>query len=102
MVISREYVIVASPFLYIKTGLTRFQQSILVDATGHARITDFGLATIIRNFDCLPRESDNQDHAVRWSAPEILDGGASGKESDVFSFAMVMIEVRHGWVICEL
>ena len=36
----------------------------------------------------------------RWTAPEILNGGVASREGDIFSFAMVMIEVRHGrWTI---
>lgn len=32
---------------------------------------------------------------TQWTAPEILEGqGKSTKESDIFSFAMVMVEVR--------
>jgi hypothetical protein len=39
--------------------------------------------------------SDDQGHIPRWTAPEILNNqGTYSKEADVFSFAMVMIEVR--------
>ena len=105
MVISRGYVVAPCPVLRMScftTISTRIQQSILVDAASHARITDFGLATIAQSVDTMRRNSDDQDPATRWTAPEILDGAISSKESDVFSFAMVMIEVRHEWVICEL
>ena len=38
-----------------------------------------------------------QDHDMQgtktWAAPEILKGGAATKEGDVFTFAMVAIEV---------
>ena len=89
MVILREYVVVPNPV----SSLTRAQPIILVDATGHARITDFGLATVARNFDSA-RSSGDQGHTARWTAPEILNEDAShSKEADVFSFAMVAIEV---------
>ena len=79
---------------YILT-LTHCQPTILVDATGHARITDFGLATVTRSPDFV--WNADQGHAVRWIAPEILNGqGSYSKEADVFSFAMVVIEVRCG------
>ena len=35
---------------------------------------------------------------MRWAAPEILKGNEHSKEADVFSFAMIMIEVRRKWV----
>ena len=78
--------------------LTRVQPNILVDDTDHARITDFGLATVTKNLDSIWSPSENHGHTARWTAPEILnEQGTYSKEADVFSFAMVMIEVR-----CEL
>jgi serine/threonine protein kinase len=66
-----------------------------VDASGHARITDFGLAMVTQDLDSLRSGSDECGDSVRWIAPEILDGrGTYSKEADVFSFAMVAIEVR--------
>ena len=66
------------------------QSSILVDATGHARITDFGLAAIKSTGSCSARHDDG----VRWIAPEIIGGReAHSKEGDIFSFAGVAIEV---------
>ena len=66
------------------------QSNILVDATGHARITDFGLAAI----NSTESGSAKHDNSVRWIAPEIIDGReAHSKEGDIFSFAGVAIEV---------
>jgi len=66
----------------------------MVDASGCARITDFGLAQdygIGRGTGMAPAGT------ARWTAPEILeDKGALSKEADVFSFAMVMVEVSCG------
>ena len=65
-----------------------------MDATGHARITDFGLAVVTRDLDSVRNTSVERDHNVRWIAPEILsDQGTYSKEADVFLFAGVMIEV---------
>ena len=76
--------------------LTRAQPSVLVDNFGHARITDFGLATVTDNPDSVPSGLDDNDHTARWIAPEMLSGQQShSKEADIFSFAMVMIEVRY-------
>jgi len=71
------------------------QPNILVDDSGWARITDFGLAVIPQ--DQAAKRAFLDDQTARWTAPEILhDFGAHNKETDVFSFAMVMIEVRSG------
>ena len=91
MAISKGYVIVLSLVLY--PVLMRRQSNVLVDDAGRARITDFGLAPVTRSLDFV-RNAD-EDHGVQWTAPEILNGrGTYSKEADVFSFAMVTIEVR--------
>ena len=70
---------------------------VLVDDTGCARIADFGLATVTQNLDSIRSASRQHGHTPRWTAPEILkEEGVHSKESDIFSFAMVMIEVRRG------
>ena len=77
------------------TLLTPRQSNILVDATGRARITDFGLAMVTQNPDSIQNGEVADGQSVRWVAPEILDDrGTFSKEADVFSFAMVTIEVR--------
>ena len=78
--------------------LTPWQCNILVDNYGHARISDFGNAMVERNSDSLWSGSGPNGHAPRWSAPEVLKEFAYSKESDIFSFAMVMVEVRHKWL----
>ena len=71
------------------------QSNILVDASGNARITDFGLVMVTQDLDSLRGGSDECRDGARWIAPEILESrGAYSKEADVFSFAMVVIEVR--------
>ena len=66
-----------------------------MDITGRARITDCGLAVVTRNFDSIRNAPDEHEHSTRWIAPEILaKQGTFSKEADIFSFAMVMIEVR--------
>jgi len=64
-----------------------------VDATGHARITDFSLATIgpVPN---SPTGTPDDHGYTRWTAPEILwYGSPVTKQSDIFAFGMVIIEV---------
>ena len=74
--------------------LTPDQSNILVDTTGHAMITDCGLAVVTQSLDSIQSVPDERGDSTRWMAPEILaNRGAFSKEADVFSFAMVMIEV---------
>lgn len=93
MRILKEYANILDRFT---TGvLTPNQPNILVDTTGRARITNCGLATVTQNLDSIRSAPDEHGYSTRWIAPEILDNrGRFGEESDVFSFAMVMIEVR--------
>ena len=52
---------------------------------------------VTENLDSMQGTSTGNEHDVRWIAPEILDGrGIYSREGDVFSFAMVTIEVRCG------
>ena len=65
-----------------------------MDATGNARITDFGLAVVTQNLESVRKAADECEDSVRWIAPEILEGrGTYSKETDIFSFAMLTIEV---------
>ena len=66
----------------------------MVDGSGNPRITDFGLATIARSPYSPGSTSDEDGYTARWCAPELLAGGQSAcKESDIFSFGMIIIEV---------
>ena len=70
------------------------QANMLVDADGNIRIVDFGLATIARDTNSLQTTSDHHGNTPRFTAPEILrDIAAHSKESDIFAFGMVVIEV---------
>ena len=84
------------------TILTYAQPNILMDHSGTARIADFGLAMVTRNLDSMRSASCQRGYTPRWAAPEILGEGTYSKEADIFSFAMVMIEVRHGRsIVCR-
>jgi len=75
--------------------LTPCQSNVIVDVTGRAKVTDFGLAVVTQSLDSTRSTLDELGHNARWVAPEILDGrGLYSKEGDIFSFAMVTIEVR--------
>ena len=73
------------------------QMNILVDIVDnipHARIADFGIAIVTKNPDSIRPATRQDAHTPRWSAPEIFLGQNPTKESDVYSFAMVTIEVH--------
>jgi len=66
----------------------------MVDASDRPRITDFGLA---RNQGAVEQTDATLSGTPRWTAPEVLlQSGSLSKEADVFSFAMVIVEVGRG------
>ena len=72
------------------------QMNILVDVVDnipHARIADFGIAIVTKNMNSIRPPTRQEGHTPRWSAPEILHEQNPSKESDIYSFAMVTIEV---------
>ena len=81
--------------------LTANQVNVLVDGSGHARIADFGLAKVTYNPESVLVTTDQSNNTPRWTAPEVLRGERCTREADIFSFAMVMIEVGRrlsaGW-----
>ena len=83
------------PKVHLATVLTPGQSNILVYHSGCPRIADFGLAMVTQNQDSIRSAQGEHAHTARWTAPEILnEQGIYSKETDVFSFAMVMVEVR--------
>ena len=75
--------------------LTPDQPNIFVDTAGQAMITDCGVAVVTKNLDSIRGAPDEHGDSARWIAPEILaNRGTFSKEADVFSFAMVTVEVR--------
>ena len=77
----------------LTAALMRSQLNILVDDSGCACIADFGLTRVTKNLDSVPSAS-NHNCTPLWTAPEVLIGGTYSKAGDIFSFAMVIIEVR--------
>ena len=66
----------------------------MVSAATRARITDFGLS---RDQEAAEEAGASAGGTARWTAPEILQGREGpSKHADVFSFAMVMVEVGSG------
>lgn len=76
------------------------QPNILFDSAGIPRIGDFGASSI--TFDPVSKNAStpSQAYSLRWAAPEILEAQNDEsrrptKKSDVYAFAMVVVEVRH-------
>jgi serine/threonine protein kinase len=71
--------------------------NILVEVVGsvpHARIMDFGIAIVTKNLNAIRPATHQGGHTPQWSAPEIFHEQNPSKETDMYSFAMVAIEVR--------
>ena len=66
----------------------------VVDNVPHARIVDFGITIVTKNLNSVRPPTLQRANTPRWSAPEILREQNPTKESDIYSLAMVMIEVR--------
>lgn len=77
------------------TDLRNSKANVLIDKNGHARLTDFGLASVVPgNQSVVSLFEDSPVIEVTWAAPEISKGGPVTREGDVFAFAMVAAEVR--------
>ena len=73
--------------------LTHPKANVLIDRDGHARLTDFALTSAVRGGQSVVNlPGDSQTLAT--TAPEISEGGPVTKAGDVFTFAMVVAEVR--------
>ena len=75
--------------------------NILIDQTGHARLADFGLLTIISEAtDLVSSSSLMQGGTIRWMGPELLNPQRFGFEnsrptrhSDCYALGIVVYEV---------
>jgi len=82
------------------------QSNILIDDMGNPRLTDFGFSSITMNDRSVNASTENRRGSTRWRAPELLalstkvvDKGKAKstrptRMSDVYSLAMVVIEVK--------
>lgn len=78
-----------------------WKANILIDKNGHARLTGFELAVITPGNTLTSLLQDPNTNMTTWVAPEILRGGLVTKEGDIFTFAMVAIEVHTRRVSCR-
>jgi len=72
--------------------------NILIGDDGEAKLTDFGLSVFGRTQDAedAPETGGGAQGAYRWKAPECLSGSHPTFASDVYSFAMCIIEAKSG------
>ncbi|KAF9793333.1 kinase-like domain-containing protein, partial [Thelephora terrestris] len=78
--------------------------NILIDDTGHPRLADFGLLTIISDpANLLSSSSNSQGGTVRWMGPELIAPQQFGckksrptKSSDCYALGMVIYETVSG------
>lgn len=70
------------------------QTNVWVNRLGRVRLAEFALAAVDPD-ECLAcGVMEVRENITRWTAPELLGGsGPLTKKADVFSFAMLMIEV---------
>ncbi|CAE6457797.1 unnamed protein product [Rhizoctonia solani] len=71
--------------------------NIVVSKDGIAKITDFGCATMKREFPVAFTATDSFHYSLRWAAPELfLDDGAASFETDVYALGMTIFETLTG------
>ncbi|KAI9143046.1 kinase-like domain-containing protein [Paraphysoderma sedebokerense] len=70
--------------------------NILVDDSGHAKITDFGFAVVKATHYSKSSSSKVVAGTLRWSAPECLKGDKPSFQSDVYAFGITAFEVGSG------
>ncbi|KAF8835360.1 kinase-like protein [Paxillus ammoniavirescens] len=74
--------------------------NILINGKGQPLISDFGLSSILEEYNMTSYFKSCRPGAIRWVAPELLEGlEASSKptiESDVYSYGCVMLHVLSG------
>ena len=69
--------------------------NILLDTNNTAKITDFGLSVTLKN-ESMKQSSGSAVLArgtLAWMAPELFDEKPSSRESDIYSFGMVLWEM---------
>jgi serine/threonine protein kinase len=78
--------------------------NILIDQSGHARLADFGLLTIITDpTNPFASSSYTQGGTARWMSPELIDpqrfglkGSRPTRSSDCYALGMVIYETISG------
>jgi len=58
-----------------------------------AKITDFGLSRQSNSSDYYKIENKNANFPIAWTAPEVFNSGRIFKQSDVWSFGVLIYEI---------
>ncbi|CAN0824782.1 Integrin-linked protein kinase 1 [Linum grandiflorum] len=82
------------PHAIIHRDLT--PRNVLVDESGHLKVTDFGLSKIGEQKDAYGYKMTGGTGSYRYMAPEVYRRESYGKSVDVFSFALIFHELFLG------
>ncbi|CEL54039.1 Tyrosine-protein kinase Fes/Fps OS=Mus musculus GN=Fes PE=1 SV=2 [Rhizoctonia solani AG-1 IB] len=72
--------------------------NVLVDRDGVPMLTDFGSASLQDDTLQVTRTTTGAVFSIRWTAPEILNGGRHSAIGDVYSLGMTILEAFTGSV----
>jgi serine/threonine protein kinase len=78
--------------------------NILIDASGHAHLLDFGIAKLVRpegediasNMETALTEASGRTLTLRYAAPEQIEGRAITAATDVYAIGLVIAELLTG------
>ena len=70
------------------------KETVLVNSASRACISDIGFAAFAHNEEPDTDATRCSICSSRWTAPEVSKNGEFSKQSDVFSFGFVAVEVR--------
>jgi serine/threonine protein kinase len=84
--------------LLMNSKMSRYQANILLDEEGNARLTDFGMATVLYNSSTQSASATGNPFGgtVRYMAPELLLGSEGTKlnvQTDIYALAITLWEV---------
>ncbi|KAJ8749007.1 hypothetical protein K2173_013449 [Erythroxylum novogranatense] len=82
------------PHAIIHRDLT--PRNVLLDESGHLKVTDFGLSKIAQEKDLQGYKMTGGTGSYRYMAPEVYRRESYGKSVDVFSFALIVHEMLQG------
>lgn len=71
-------------------------QNIIVGQDGEALLTDFGVASSSQAATLLPGEAGSIAGSLPYIAPEVIQGGAQGPQSDLYALAATLYEMLSG------
>ncbi|XP_022769506.1 serine/threonine-protein kinase STY8-like [Durio zibethinus] len=70
-------------------------RNVLQDEAGRLKVTDFGLSKIAQEKDSYGYKMTGGTGSYRYMAPEVYRRESYGKSIDVFSFALIVHEIKH-------